>query len=151
MGNFCFFEQIFYRKQSLGSLECPVHGSVIHLSFWTTGVWSSWIHVIHSGIPSVHWNLIVMLAHPAGDGVTTSITLALFSVSHVYLSIARQFLLFCSATSENSKENKNLDIKRKESMDLCYSKITSGVIILRKVLGKSQIKFKLQSKVSLDF
>ena len=36
-------------------------------------------------------------------------------------------------------------------MDLCYSKITSGVIILTKVLGKSQIKFKLQSKVSLDF
>ena len=92
-----------------------------------------------------------MLAHPAGDDVTTSITLALFSVSHVYLSIARQFLVFCSATSENSKEDKNRDIKRKESMDLCYSKITSGVIILRKVLGKSQIKFKLQSKVSLDF
>ena len=93
-----------------------------------------------------------MLAHcSAGDGVTTSITLSRFSVSHVYLSIARQFLVFCSATSENSKENKNRDIKRKESMDLCYSKITSGVIILRKVLGKSQIKFKLQSKVSLDF
>ena len=93
-----------------------------------------------------------MLAHcSAGDGVTTSITLSRFSVSHVYLSIARQFLLFCSATSENSKENKNRDIKRKESMDLCHSKITSGVIILTKVLGKSQIKFKLQSKVSLDF
>ena len=91
-----------------------------------------------------------MLAHPAGagDGVTTSITLSRFSVSHVYLSIARQFLVFCSATPENSKEDKNRDIKRKESMDLCDSKITSGVIILRKVLGKSQIKFKLQRKVS---
>ena len=65
-----------------------------------------------------------MLAHPAGagDGVTTSITLSRFSVSHVYLSIARQFLVFCSATPENSKEDKNRDIKRKESMDLCYSK-----------------------------
>ena len=50
-----------------------------------------------------------MLAHPTG--VTTSITLARFSVSHVYLSIARQFLLFCSTTSEISKENKNRDIE----------------------------------------
>ena len=63
-----------------------------------------------------------MLAHSAGDGVTTSITLALFSVSHVYLSIARQFLLFCSATSENSKENKNRDIE----MDFYNYEITSA-------------------------
>ena len=61
-----------------------------------------------------------MLAHPAGDGVTTSITLSRFSVS--YLSIARQFLLFCSATSENSKESKNRDIE----MDFYNYEITSA-------------------------
>ena len=78
------------------------------------------IHVIHSSIPFVHRNVIVMLAHPAGDDVTTSITLSRFSVS--YLPIARQFLLFCSATSENSKENKNRDIE----VDFYNYEITSA-------------------------
>ena len=61
-----------------------------------------------------------MLAHPARDDVTTSITLSRFPVS--YLSIARHFLLFCSATSENSKENKNRDIE----MDFHNYEITSA-------------------------
>ena len=131
-------------------------------------------HSLRHSFSSLKFNCHVGPSRSAGDSITTSITLSRFSVSHVYLSIVRQFLVFCtlravvspgrtlekpllseqvfcSATSENSKEDKNRDIKRKESMDLCYSKITSGVIILTKALGKSQIKFKLQSKVSLDF
>ena len=150
----------------MGTLECPMHGGVIHLSFWTTGVWSSWIHVIHSGIHSVlrlrvvphfssgiverakrerawnsplarkvdtprvafsrvgdfnarsrfacstipeekwgttrslfcslKFNCHVGPSSTAGDSITTSITLSGFSVSHVYLSIVRQFLVFCT-------------------------------------------------------
>ena len=80
-----------------------------------------------------------MLAHPAGDGVTTSITLSRFCVS--YLSIARQFLLFCSATSENSKENKIVTLKW--IFTTTKSRLPE-VVILRKCLGKPQIRLKLQ-------
>ena len=116
----------------MGTLECPVHDSVIHLSFWTTGVWSSWIHVIHSGIHSVlrlrvvphfssgiverakrerAWNSPHARKGDTGGGIqlsrwpiqqrrrwchATSITLSRFSVSHVYLSLARQFLVLCT-------------------------------------------------------
>ena len=95
-------------------------------------------HSLRHSFCSLKFNCHVGPSSSAGDSITTPITLSRFSVSHVYLSIARQFLVFCSATSENSKENKNRDIKRKESMDLCYSKITSGVIILRKVFAENR-------------
>ena len=60
-----------------------------------------------------------------------------FTLSH--LSITRQFLLFCSATSENSKENKNRDIE----MDFYNYEITSARgSHFEKIFGKTADKIQ---------
>ena len=113
--------------------------SVIHLlNNWSLGC--SWIHVIHSRIPFVHRNLIVMLAHPAGDDVTTSITLSRFSVS--YLSIARPVPAFFVPLLPRIRIRTKI-VTLKWSFTTTKSRLPE-VVILRKCLGKPQIRLKLQ-------
>ena len=113
--------------------------SVIHLlNNWSLGC--SWIHVIHSSIPFVHRNLIVMLAHPAGDDVTTSITLSRFSVS-LLIDRTSGSCFFVPLLPRIRKRTKIVTLKW--IFTTTKSRLPE-VVILRKCLGKPQIRLKLQ-------